>query len=237
MPRPPSSRLLKKEKKKLEKQTFWFVVLALLTGAIFLFVILPQSVRLFNVFFGGPIEIKESDLIPPQIPLISVPYTATSSATMEFTGFAEAKSELVIVHNGEEVDRLEVPENGEFSFELQFNSGDHSLAAYSVDAAGNESKLSREYTITIDTSVPGIELFNIKDGQKVELRQNQRISIEGQTEPKAKVYLNDRLALPDKDGFFTTSFFLQEGENELVFTAIDAAGNKAEEVVKVEFEL
>lgn len=236
MPRRPSSRLLKKEKKKLERQTFWFILLAVVMGVFFLFVILPQSVRLFTAFFGGPIEIDTADDIPPQIPLLSIPYSATPSATMQLAGFAEAESTLVVVHNGEEIDQLVVPEDGEFVLDLQFAEGAHTLSAYSIDAAGNESKLSREYDITIDSQDPEIELFNIKDEQKVELRQNQRLTIEGQTEAGAKVYLNDRLSLPDKDGFFSTLFFLKEGENELQFRAVDAAGNVGEKVVKVEFE-
>jgi hypothetical protein len=49
------------------------------------------------------------------------------------------------------------------------------------------------------------------------------------------VYLNDRLIVVDEAGQFSTTYYLNEGENVLRFVAIDQAGNQGELEIKVKF--
>jgi hypothetical protein len=74
-----------------------------------------------------------------------------------------------------------------------------------------------------------------KPDSVIELKRNRNTLVSGETEPHAKVYLNDRLIVVDEAGQFSTTYYLNEGENVLRFVAIDQAGNQGELEIKVKF--
>jgi hypothetical protein len=57
--------------------------------------------------------------------------------------------------------------------------------------------------------------------------------IKGITSPKADIFVNDSQVIADAQGNFTVQVTLDEGENFLVITANDAAGNYSEQDVSV----
>lgn len=229
-----SSRLAKREQKKLSQQILMFLLGAIGVVVLFWFVVLPATIR-FVASLGGSDSVGGDDTLPPQTPIFSAPLTATSSAKIILSGFAEAKSELVILQGGSEKTRTTVGDDGSFGLTLQLDPGENILSGYSVDEAGNESAESKRYTVMFDDEAPELEITEPVDGANVTLRKNQLTSVKGTTEPNAKVELNGRLVYADSEGAFNTTFQLNEGENQLQFKAIDEAGNTTEKAVKVTF--
>lgn len=231
-----SSRLLKKEEKKMRQQTFLYVFLGLVLLVLFIFIIVPNLIKFFFAIFDqeSPFEIKDD--VPPQVPVLSAtPPEATFSAELNLAGFAEAESTVIFVLNGSELKQAQVDEIGQFAEAINLEKGDNELTLYGLDEAGNESLQSKSYQIVFDDEAPFINLITPEPDSVIELKKNRTTPISGETEPGAKVYLNDRLILADGEGKFSSTFYLNEGENTLQFKAIDRAGNQSELAVKVEF--
>ena len=80
-----SSRLARREEKKLIKQALIFVILAILVIVVFVFVIVPSSVNIFFNLVSAPLEVVETTL-PPQVISAFSPWTPilTSRGSSKF---------------------------------------------------------------------------------------------------------------------------------------------------------
>lgn len=231
-----SSRLARKEQKSVTRQTFFLIVLAIGLLLTFIFIVLPGAVRLFFQFIDSGPGLQLGDDIPPQNPILAAPVDATFSAAIKLTGYGEPESEVVFVLDGVEEDKVRVDEEGNFSYDLYLSSGENKLVVYGVDSAGNESLQTSTYTIVMDNQPPVIDLEMPKDGETITRKKNQQYTVRGFTEAGGKLYLNDRLVYVKPDGEFSSTYGLSEGENKLLFKAVDRAGNITEKEVTVTFK-
>lgn len=231
----PSSRLAKKEEKKLLMQTVWFVVIGISILLAFIFLIMPAAIRLFFQFLDGNKGLEASDRIPPQVPILAAPLEATNSATIALQGYAEANSKVIFVLNGSEISRVTATAEGTFAQDLRLEIGENLLETYSADEAGNESAKSTTYKIFMDTEPVEIKIDEPANGAQIEGRKNQTLTIKGTTKPDAKVYINDRLNYAKADGSYSVTYALSEGENKLKLRVVDKAGNQAESELTVQY--
>ena len=230
------SRISRKKQQQMMRQTALIVIAAISLLAAFIFFIMPQFIRLADSFFNGSDLISESqDQVPPQTPVLAAPVSATNSASLPISGVGEAGTQVVLVVNGERLEDVEIDDQGEFKFSVLLTEGENALAVFGVDEAGNESVKTREYNVELDTLAPEIEIESPEDGAEIDLRKNQITTIKGMTEPKAKVFINDRLVYARADGSFSMSFKLEEGENKLRFRVEDQANNVSEKEITVKF--
>ncbi|MBU1033872.1 hypothetical protein KKI22_02860 [Patescibacteria group bacterium] len=233
-----SSRLVKREKSKIQKQTFLFVFFGIVFLLLFIFLIVPGLIRIFFSIIDKDSPFEEKDTVPPQVPVLStIPFEATYSANLNLRGFAEPKSKVVFLLNSEKNAEIDVAEDGQFEYEINLNDGENELSIFGVDEMGNESLKTRSYLITRDSEAPSLEIEEPKDGTKIELKKNRTLTIKGKTEAEAKVLINGRLVLADKEGNFSSNYYLNEGKNELKFEVTDKAKNKTERSIEVEFQL
>lgn len=233
-----TSRLVKREEKKLSKQAFTFIFFGLLILILFIFVIVPNIIRFFFSVIDKETPTLQADTIPPQTPVLSaVPPEATMSASLSFTGYAEPKSKVVFLVNESETSEVDVDDQGQFTYDLHLQNGENTISLYGVDAAGNESLKTRSYQVAQDNEAPSIEIEQPADGSTIELKKNRTTTIKGKTEVGARLTLNGRSILLNADGSFSSTYYLDEGDNELTFTAVDKAGNQTEKKIKVTFHL
>lgn len=230
-----SSRLARKEQKKLSRQTFGVVVLSVVILLFFIFVLLPGGVKLFFSFLDSNTGLEETDTLPPQVPILSSPVEATFSASVKLTGFAEPKSKVVVVANGEKDGEIDVADDGDFEYNLALTEGQNEFTLYSKDEAENESAMTKNYSILFDKDIPTIDIESPENGVQIEAKKNQNIEVKGKTEAGAKMYLNDRLVFVKGDGSFSSNYLLSEGENILTFLVVDKAGNTSKTELKVHF--
>jgi hypothetical protein len=221
-----TSRLLKKEQKKLLKQTVWFIVggIALFLG--FLFFVLPNFIKIINsVLNTNPLPEEEAMIL--QAPVLVAPVTATFSAELAIQGISQPGIKNIVIINGTPGPEVTSGDDGAFSATVPLTEGENSFTVYSVDEKGNESSTSKEYKTLMDAKNPDLEVSEPKDNQEYDFK-SKLITVSGKTEPTAKIYLNDRFFLPKADGTFSTTFSLNTGENVLKIKVVDEAGNKTE---------
>jgi hypothetical protein len=219
----------------MARQSILMIVLALAGSLVFLFVVMPQVVQLFFRFFGsGDTNFGQEDTIPPQVPIVTLPPPATSKTSLDLEGFGEADSLVVVVHNGREIDQVEVDNEGQFSYTLELDKGENLVSLYGVDQAGNESA-TRQLVIVQDSEAPTLLFEDLDEGKQIVGRDQQNFSVRGETEPESQLTLNDRSVFVRSDGTFTAQIYLQEGDNTLKFVVIDQAGNRTEREVRVTF--
>lgn len=232
---PLTPRLARKEQKRLARQTALIFIFTLLLVGGFVFFALPNVVRVaFNVLDSDPVSELE-DIIPPQIPILSAPVTATHSAQIKISGFGEANSKVVLVLSGEEVDEQQIDEEGQFEFIVELTEGENSIATYAVDEAQNESIVSKRYFVLLDSQAPTLEIESPEADSTITLRKNQLTTIVGKTEPGAKVYVGGKLTFAGENGSFSTTYNLSEGENKIEIKAQDSAGNTTQQELVVNF--
>jgi hypothetical protein len=230
-----SSRLARKEQKKLSRQTFGMIFLSVLMLFIFIFVLLPGGVRLFFSILDSNTGLEVKDSIPPQAPILSSPVEATFSASIKLSGFAEPKSKVILVLDGQKHDEFVVSDEGSFEYDFSLRDGENLFSLYSIDEADNASPNTKDYLVIYDKDAPTIDVDIPKNDEVVQSKKNQLINVSGKTEAGAKIYLNDRLLSVQSDGVFTGTYNLSDGENMLKFRAVDKAGNQAETELKVVF--
>jgi hypothetical protein len=232
-----TSRLAQKEQKRLMKQTLIISGAAILVLLAFVFIILPQVIRLAANMLDGTSIGEPSDTVPPQAPIISAPVSATYSATLVVHGVGEPEAQAVVVVNSQEVGRTPIDTAGDFSLDVPLSEGENTLAFYSIDKAENESVKTQNYVVTLDTEAPSIAVEQPLAGQTIELRKNQTTEIKGSTEPHAQVFINDRLVYANAAGAFSLKYQLVEGENKLNIRAVDKAGNESNTELTVAFRI
>lgn len=230
------SRLLKKERQKMVRQTMIFIAIALVIGLVFLFLVLPGFVRMVNVFLSSDWTDQEHRL-PPSPPIISAPPSATNSANLLLTGFGQAETELVVTINNQPSAQVPIGEDGSFSVELTLNSGTNNITAYLLDQLDQASKMSRSYEVLLDQTPPQLVIEYPENGARIISRENQNLELIGLTDQDARVYVNERVVFPNDEGVFTYNYLLEEGKNIFEIRAVDRAGNQAEAKLEVEFRL
>ena len=234
------SRKIRKEKKKAIAQSIIMIAVAIILFFAFIFVIIPGFFNLFTNFLDSSSPFQETDTIPPQIPIVSAPISATNSAQLKVTGFGEPESFVIFVLNGSKQEKVKIATDGSFEVPITLTEGENVLRAYGVDDAQNESATTKDYVTLFDTTAPILEITEPTDGTKFESRANESVTIQGKTddgETGTRIYINDRVVFPKDDGTFSYTYRLSEGENKLQIKALDRAGNSSELEITYFFSL
>lgn len=227
----PSSRLVRKEKSRLLKQTLVFIGLAIALLLIFIFVILPLFITLLNkVLDTNPFP--EETKVELQTPLLNAPVVATKSAELKLTGYALPQSEVVLLLNAQEAGATKTQDDGSFELPVTLEEGDNVIAVFSRDDKNNTSPNSQEYVVAFDQTAPKLTVDEPQPEARFD-RKSRQITVRGLTDAGAKVTINDRLAFSGADGAFSTTLSLQDGKNDLKIVATDEAGNRSELTVTV----
>lgn len=236
---PASSRKMRSEKKKAISQSVLFILAAFIILLAFIFVIIPGFFGLISKFLDSSSPFQEVDEIAPQIPILSAPVSATNSAQIKISGYGEPESDVIFILNGVKMSAEKIKDDGSFEVPITLDEGENKITAYSIDAAKNESVLTREYISILDTKAPQIEALEPADKSSFESRANQSVTIIGEIneDTDAKVYINGRVVFPKADGKFSYVFRLEEGDNKIEIIAQDKAGNESKQELLYTFKL
>ncbi|MBP7774593.1 hypothetical protein KA078_02260 [Candidatus Woesebacteria bacterium] len=222
-----SSRLIRKERSKLMKQTFWYVVTAVLLVLIFILAVLPNFARIMDFVLNtdsSPVSAgDERQVIQP--PILSAPVSATNSAQLKIEGNTLPDTEVTVVFNGEQMGKVAPQSDGTFSYLATLQDGDNTVTAFSTTKAGVESKTGKEYIVFYDRERPLLEITAPIDKTTFSAKEKV-VTVVGTTDTDAKIKLNGRFVFPKADGSFSTQYTLADGENILDIVAIDDAGNE-----------
>lgn len=216
------SRLLSVEERKHKRRAFVYGFLSILLFLAFIFYGLP-AVAKFSTFFADlrPKE-EEQDKNAPAKPRFLTQLTATNSATLALVGIDQAGVEVSIFQNGKGLGATRTNETGSFQKEVKLTEGSNKFIARAKNEGGTESENSDTLDIILDTIPPEIAITEPTGTYFTE----EKITIKGNVDEEAEVYVNDKIVLVDDQNNFTQSISLGPGENKIVVRAVDKAGNE-----------
>jgi Tfp pilus assembly protein PilP len=179
----------------------------------------------------------------------------TDDTTPTFNGTGEPGDTIIIRDGEEEIGRVEVDDNGNWSFtpDEPLGEGDHAINVIIQDPAGNQSDPSDPWVVTVDTQAPDAPVIgSILDamGDKTgplepgDITDDNRPTINGSAEPGSTVVVYDHgqrigQAQADANGNWSLKPEqpLPAGEHAITAKAQDAAGNLSEPSPAFDFSL
>jgi hypothetical protein len=155
------------------------------------------------------------DLTPPPLSVFQPrDGQVTNQSSVTVSGRTEPNATVGL--NGKAV---QANPDGTFSAAVDLSVGPNFITVTASDAAGNEARVLR--TVIMDNDVR----LDIASPADRLLTTQVTILVTGATDTDALVRLNDAVVTIDADGNFSFTFTLAEGQNTLVFSASDRAGN------------
>jgi len=221
------------------QQSFWFYFL-LLVLFVYLFFRFGLSVFIDWAFLVSQkgVSVKPTPSASGQkVSLISEPILeempdATNEAILLIKGKANPETQIQLFLNKQRVGNINADFEGRFEFEQVLNDRHNEFYVKSTDPYSNKSSQSKFYNVTFIDQPPNLEISSPEDGKKY---YDSRIMVEGQTEKEVFVKINNMPIVIKADGSFTYSLNLNKGDNEILITATDLAGNLTEKKLRVTY--
>jgi len=164
-------------------------------------------------------------------PILEMP-NATNEAILIINGKANPDTLIELYNNKEKQLSTNADYEGAFSFEFVLNSRNNQFFVKSTDKYSNKTKESKIYDLTFIEEPPRLELKSPENGSKV---YDSQVTIEGLTDKEVFIKINGMPVVTKADGTFSYPFSLNKGDNEIVITAEDVAGNIMEQKITLNY--
>lgn len=178
--------------------------------------------------------ITTNDHTPPAPPNFKTFPDFTNQQKLTISGYSEPGANVKLTLNGNEQSAL-VDKDGNFTFDLQLNSGDNNFSAVAIDPAGNVSQKTKDYKIVFDNKPPSLTIDSPSDGSQLFGTNQRQVTIKGTTDANSQVTVNDRIVAVDDSGKFQYTTTLNDGGNKFKFKSTDQAGNSTEKEINLNF--
>ena len=135
--------------------------------------------------------------------------------------------------NGKKVKEVE-SSSDTFSEEIgDLEKGDNN---FYIQAKSKDSKIEKKtitYQVFYKNEKPKLDISEPSDNSTT---NNQEIKVKGSTNKETYVRVNDLPMVVDAGGGFETTVRLKEGDNQIVITAADIAGNMETKSLKITYQ-
>ena len=219
--------------KRETRQGIFYLILAI--GAVIAMILwgLPALSQLAGLFMNPSTPTQQTYTIKPTQPVFTNVPTATNSASVALTGFAQAGVEVDLYVNGAKVDSQLTSDSSTFSFSaVKLATGDNQVYAYAISLHGQQSDQSQNYTITMDTTKPQATITSPKDGDTMTGQSQQLVTFTGSVDkPGSKLYIGDHMVILSPDNSFSFPYQLTQGSQQIAIRVIDRAGNEADSTI------
>lgn len=173
---------------------------------------------------------NETTLAPP---VLNIPYEATNTAQINISGYSTPRVKVELFVDDEKKDTVDVSSDGSFNIKnIPLSLGTNNIYAKTIDDAGKESLPSKNIKIIYDNEKPALSISEPEDNKTIN-GGDKKVKISGKTEPGARVYINNTQVIVDKEGNFSQTLDLNEGDNDFNIKASDQALNITETSRKV----
>ncbi len=232
------SRLERKKEEQITKKTIFLGFLTVLVFVLIIVFGLPFLIN-FSIFLGNTKsnkEVNNENVLPPMAPRLVIPFEATSSSKIKIDGFAETGSAVELLKNDESVGRVDVTENGDFSFEdIELSEGENSFAAVVIKDKSGSSEVSKEMIVIFDNKAPELTMTNPSEESLTV--DSADFDIIGKSEKGVSVLVNNRVATVDNDGNFKIKVQLNAGKNEIEIIVRDEALNETRKKITITYDI
>ena len=231
------SRLSRKSQKKSTRT----LILSVLGIAAILFLLFRYGIPLLSdaSFLFGRVtsspndenKKKEDENFVPIPDLDSIP-RATKEQNIKVTGISLPRLTVKLYVNGGLEEEAEAGENGSFEFDVELSEGENIIKAKAIKE-DKESEFSN--SLIVSYLKDGPELSIDSPAENADLKGQNPIEVKGKTDPDVTVTVNDFQAVSASDGSYSYFLTLKDGGNDIKVVAVDAAGNKTEKTIHVNY--
>ncbi len=171
-------------------------------------------------------KLSENTAVAP--PILNIPYEATNTAQIDIKGFSAPNSKVKLYLDDEPKETVNVSSDGSFIFtNINLSLGTNNIYGRTLDNQNKESLPSKTIKLIYDDEKPTLDINEPEDNRKIQ-GGDKKVKVAGKTEPSGKVYINNTQVIVDKDGNFSADQPLNDGDNDILIKAIDAANNSTE---------
>lgn len=229
--------------RRIRKQSNKQLVVAIVFGVIIIIFFiswgLPSLIGGLSVFNKlkpatlKQISIEDSAIAPP---VLNIPYEATNSATIKIAGYASPNSKVEIYVDGEVKSITSANDDGKFeSDDIALGIGTNNISGKTViEESGGEPKrslYSKNIRLVYSNEKPKLDLSEpndnteIKGGDEQSSSSNKKVRVSGRTDSENSVVVNGITVIVDREGNFTTTVLLNDGDNTLTIISANSVGN------------
>jgi Glucodextranase, domain B len=167
-------------------------------------------------------------------PTLNPVVDATSSAQITVSGFGIKNQTINLYLNDQQIDQTTVGNDNTFKFSsVNLQQGQNTITVKAVNSSGKQSGSSNTDTISYLKNPPLLTISSPQDGQGFDKGSTTTVSIQGTTDPGAKVTVNGFWAIVDDQGNYNYLYTLQDGDNDIKVIATDAAGNQTTKEIHI----
>lgn len=226
------------QKKKMKSTIVFLLVGLAVTFYLFFTVglklILNTSVFLANIFSKDaqtdPLN-KTSDVYG-SVNIDDIP-VATNSAKIILTGSVINYSKLDFYINGDIVEKKNMTTTDIFTIEIgDLERGENEVYVRATTEDGKNTKKTPVYKVIYKDEKPKLEISSPDDKATV---SSPEVIVKGLTDKEVLIKVNDLPVVVDVNGGFDSTVRLKEGDNTIVITASDTAGNIEEKTLTITY--
>lgn len=166
-------------------------------------------------------------------PILNALPQATNSARVIITGKSNKDTNVILYINRKEKDNIDVTSDGGFEFDENLSKGDN-LVQVKAKKGDKTSDFSNFYTVTYINGNPKLDVSSPHDGDQFH-KVDTSVNVTGQTDSNVTVTVNGFTAVIDESNNFSYNLQLHDGDNPIDIIAVDAAGNRSEKTLKVNY--
>lgn len=169
-------------------------------------------------------------------PVLNIPYEATNTAQISIDGYSTPDAKIELFVDDEKKDIVDVSSDGSFNIKnISLSLGTNNIYGKTIDDQNRESLASKTLKIIYDNEKPALSISEPEDNKTIN-GGDKKIKISGKTEIGANLYINNTQVIVDKEGNFSQTLDINEGDNNFNIKAVDQAFNTTEASRKVTFK-
>jgi hypothetical protein len=219
-------------------------------NTIILYIVILFTVLYFIFTFGIKLLLNTSSLISglfPQPSTKPLSKTEDNFSLIDISSIPQATNSAKIIISGSVLNfdtldfylnKIKVKEiestSDIFNEEIgELEKGDNSVYILAKSKDSKTEKTTITYKVFYKSEKPKLEIVEPSDNSTT---NNQEIKIKGNTDKETYIHINDLPVVVDANGSFETSVRLSDGDNQIVATAVDIAGNEETKTFKVTYQ-
>jgi hypothetical protein len=219
-------------------------------NTILVYVVILFIVLYFIFTFGIKLLLNTSSFISGLFPQPSIklaPKNEDNFTSVDISSIPQATNSAKIIVSGStlnfdivdfylnKIKVKEIVSTGDiFNEEIgDLEKGENSIY---ITAKSNDSKIEKStitYKVFYKSEKPKLEISEPADNSTTNI---QEIKVRGNTDKETYIHINELPVVVDANGSFETSVRLKDGDNQIVATAVDIAGNTEVKTIKVTYQ-
>lgn len=230
-------RSLRHNESRAKKRLIFTVVAILIISYVFFVWVLPFLIGQLSFLNKKNTTVdaetlKIDEAIAP--PVLYIPYEATNSASLEFTGYAAPLSKIELYIDGEIKTQSSTDSEGKFTTsQVALNLGTNNVTAVTISDSDKKSLPSKNIKLYYSNEKPKLEISEPGDGTAI--TGDKKVKVVGKTDVNNSITVNGSTVIVDGEGNFQTIVAVNDGENTITIKASNSFGNTEETSRRVNY--